>query len=74
MGVPVDEVVRRTIRHAQRMVEQRQYKWQTARIALTKLMADLESRHPADPALEPLRRYIESCDRVWSEKNEAEED
>ena len=48
------------------------YAWPTARMALAKLLADLEARHPADPALEPLRRYIESGDREWGEKNAAE--
>lgn len=72
MGVPVVEVVRRTIRHARRMARQGHYEWPTARIALAKLLADLEARHPADSALEPLRLYIESGDREWSEKKEAE--
>ena len=72
MVVPVAEIVRRTIRHARRMAKQGQYGWPTARTALAKLLAELEARHPSDPALERLRRYIERGDREWSQKNNAE--
>ncbi|MBV9288102.1 MAG: hypothetical protein JO288_09800 [Hyphomicrobiales bacterium] len=69
MGVSVDEVVRRTIRHVERIAKDGRYEWPTARSALTAIMADLEGRHPGDPALELLRRYIARGDYVWSRRN-----
>ena len=69
MGVSVDEIVRRTIRHAERIAKEGRYEWPTARSALTAVLADLERRRPSDPALELLRRYIARRDYGWSRRN-----
>jgi len=71
MSVSVGEIVRRTISHASRIAEDGRYEWPTARVALKKILADLEVRGPNDPALEPLRQYIGRSDRDWNRKNEA---
>jgi hypothetical protein len=64
--------VRQTIRHARRMSTEGQHEWPTARIALTKILADLEPRFPGDPNLVRLRRYIALGDLAFRQKNAAE--
>ena len=59
MSVSVAEVVRRAIEHARQMSTQGDYDWPTARHALTRILADLESRSPNDPSLAELRAFIE---------------
>ena len=39
----IDEVVRRSIRHARLMLRQGSYNWPVARLALRKILADLEA-------------------------------
>ncbi|HME85413.1 MAG TPA: hypothetical protein VKG91_12895 [Roseiarcus sp.] len=65
MGASVAEIVRRTIRHARRLSKEGGYDWPTARVALGRILADLEARAPGDPSLERLRQVIERGDRAW---------
>ena len=61
----IDEIVRRSIRHARLMLRQGSYNWPVARRALRKILADLEARAPDDPSLPQLRAFIASNDRAW---------
>jgi hypothetical protein len=61
----IDEVVRRSIRHARLMLKQGSYNWPVARLALRKILADLEAKAPDDPSLPRLRAFIASNDRKW---------
>jgi hypothetical protein len=65
----IDEVVRRSIRHARLMLKQGSYNWPVARIALRKILADLEADAPDDPSLPRLRAFIASQDRKWLRGN-----
>jgi hypothetical protein len=65
----IDAIVRRSIRHARLMLKQREYDWPTARRALRKILADLESRAPNHPSLPRLRTFIASNDRAWLREN-----
>lgn len=65
----IDEVVRRSIRHARRMLRQGAYDWPVARRALRKILADLEANAPDHPSLPQLRAFIASNDRKWLRKN-----
>ena len=65
MTASTAEIVRRTIRHARRISKEGVYDWPTARIALVKILTDLEGRSPDDPSLERLRQVIERGDRAW---------
>ena len=66
MSVSIADIVRRTIRHARRIPNEGVYDWPTARVALAKILADLEARSPGDPSLERLRQVIERGDRAWT--------
>ena len=68
MSVSIAEIVRRTIRHARRISKEGVYDWPTARVALVKILADLEARSPGDPSLERLRQVIERGDRAWNQR------
>ena len=54
----IDAIVRRSIRHARLMLRQGAYDWPTARTALRKILADMESAiaEPSEPAA-PSRFY-----------------
>jgi hypothetical protein len=65
----IDEVVRRSIRHARLMLRQGSYNWPVARLALRKILADLETSAPDDPSLPRLRTFIASTDRAWLREN-----
>ena len=65
----IDEIVRRSIRHARRMLKQGSYEWPVARLALRKILADLEENAPDDPSLRRLRAFIASNDRAWLNDN-----
>jgi hypothetical protein len=65
----IDEIVRRSIRHARRMVKEGSYEWPVARRALRKILADLEARSPNHPGLPRLRAFIASKDRAWLREN-----
>jgi hypothetical protein len=65
MDPVIDEIVRRSIRHARLMLRQGAYDWPIARRALRKILADLEARAPKDPSLPQLRAFIASNDRKW---------
>jgi hypothetical protein len=65
----IDVIVRRSIRHARLMQRQGAYDWPTARWALRKILADLESRSPNHPSLRSLRAFIASKDRAWLREN-----
>jgi hypothetical protein len=65
----IDEVVRRSIRHARLMLKQGPYNWPVARLALRKILADLEARSPDHPSLPKLRAFIASKDRAWLREN-----
>ena len=61
----IDQIVRRSIRHARLMLKQGSYNWPVARLALRKILSDLEARAPADPSVPRLRAFIASKDRQW---------
>jgi hypothetical protein len=65
----IDEIVRRSIRHARLMLRQGSYSWPVARLALRKILADLEARSPDHPSLPRLRAFIASNDRTWLREN-----
>jgi hypothetical protein len=65
----IDEIVRRSIRHARLMLKQGSYNWPVARLALRKILADLEETKPDDPSLRRLRTFIASQDRAWLRAN-----
>ena len=69
MNVQIAEIVRRSIRHAERMASDEKYPWPTMREGLGKILVDLEARAPADPSLDELRAYIASGDRFWAARN-----
>ncbi len=68
MSASVADIVRRTIRHARRISKEGAYDWPVARVALQKILADLEARSPDEPSLERLRQVIERGDRAWQLK------
>jgi hypothetical protein len=57
MCAPTSDIVDNSIRHARELLS-KGYDWTTARDALTRVLADLETRDPADPSLSRLRRFI----------------
>jgi hypothetical protein len=61
----IDEIVRRSIRHARLMLKEGSRHWPVARLALRKILADLELRAPDHPSLPKLRAFIASNDRKW---------
>jgi hypothetical protein len=65
----IDQIVRRSIRHAQLMLKQGSYNWPVARLALRKILSDLEARAPEDPSVSRLRAFIASKDRGWLRGN-----
>jgi hypothetical protein len=65
----IDEIVRRSIRHARLMLREGSYNWPVARLALRKILADLEARSPNHPSLPRLRAFIVSNDRAWLREN-----
>jgi hypothetical protein len=65
----IDEIVRRSIRHARLMLKEGAYNWPVARLALRKILADLEESAPDDPSLPRLRTFIASQDRAWLHEN-----
>jgi hypothetical protein len=65
MDAFIDEVVRWSIRHARLMLKQDSYNWPVARLALRKILADLEAKAPDEPGLRRLRSFIASNDQKW---------
>jgi hypothetical protein len=65
----IDQIVRRSIRHARLMLKQGSYNWPVVRLALRKILSDLEARAPADPGVRRLRAFIVSKDREWLREN-----
>jgi hypothetical protein len=65
----IDEIVRRSIRHARLMLKEGAHNWPVARLALRRILADLEERAPDDPSLPRLRTFIASKDRAWLREN-----
>ena len=69
----IDEVVRRSIRHARLMLKQGAYDWPVARRALRKILADLELRCAEtiqacrDFARLSLRTIAPGCERILIE-------
>jgi hypothetical protein len=61
----IDQIVRRSIRHAQLLLRQGSYNWPVARLALRKILSDLEARAPEHPGVTRLRAFIASKDREW---------
>jgi hypothetical protein len=57
------EIVCHTIRNAKRIRREPKYEWPTARAALLRILADLESRTPEDESLKDLRAFIAEGDR-----------
>jgi hypothetical protein len=68
MRASVADIVRRTIRHARRLSKEGVYDWPTTRVALSKILSDLEERAPGDPSLERLRQVIDRGDRAWARR------
>jgi hypothetical protein len=69
MDAFIDEIVRRSMRHARLMLKQDSYDWPVARLALRKILADLEEKAPDHPSLQRLRAFIASNDRTWLDEN-----
>jgi hypothetical protein len=65
----IEQIVRRSIRHARLMLEQGSYNWPVARLALRHILADLEARAADDPSVARLRAFIASKDREWLREN-----
>jgi hypothetical protein len=65
----IDEVVRRSIRYARLMLKQGSYNWPVARLALRKILTDLETSAPDAPSLPRLRTFIAATDRAWLREN-----
>jgi hypothetical protein len=65
----IDEIVLRSIRHARLMLKQGFYNWPVARLALRKILADLEAKSPNHPSLPRLRAFISARDRAWLREN-----
>ncbi len=65
----IDEIVRRSIRHARRMLREGHYDWPTTRRALRTILADLEARSPDHPSIARLGAFIAANDRAWSREN-----
>jgi hypothetical protein len=61
----IDQIVRRAIRHTRLLLKQGSYNWPVARLALRKILSDLEARAPDEPSLLGLRTFIASKDRIW---------
>jgi hypothetical protein len=61
----IDQIVRRSLRHARLILKQDSHNWPVARVALRKILADLEARSPAHPSLPKLRAFIVANDRKW---------
>jgi hypothetical protein len=68
----IDQIVRRSIRHARLMLKQGAYNWPVARLALRPILADLDARSPDHPSLPRLRAFIASKDREWLRENRFE--
>jgi hypothetical protein len=68
----IDEIVRRSVRHARLMLKQGSYNWPVAGLALRKILADLEARSPNHPTLPRLRAFLASKDRAWLRENRFE--
>jgi hypothetical protein len=69
MDAFIEKVVRRSMRHARLMLKQGSYNWPVARLALRKILADLEAKAPDEPSLRRLRSFIASNDRKWLREN-----
>jgi hypothetical protein len=65
----IDEIVRRSIRHARRMSHDGRYDWPTARAALLTILTDLEARSPNHPSLRRLRAFIAEGDLAHSRQS-----
>jgi hypothetical protein len=65
----IDEIVRRSIRHGRLMLKQDSDNWPVARLALRKILADLEEKAPDHPSLRRLGAFIASQDRAWLREN-----
>jgi hypothetical protein len=61
----IDEVVRRSVLHARLMLKEGSHNWPVARLALRKILADLEEKAPDHPSLRRLLSFIASSDRAW---------
>jgi hypothetical protein len=70
MDAFIDEIVRRSIRHARLMLKEGSHHWPAARLALRKILADLESRAQDHPSLPKLRTFIASNDRKWAREHQ----
>ncbi len=67
MSAQTSDIVDRAISHGRRLLA-KGYRWQTARIGLRRILADLETRTPDDPSLDRLRRFIAEGDRASKKK------
>ena len=65
----IDEIVRRSIRHARLMLKQGAYNWPVARLALRKILADLEAESPGRSEPAAASRLYRLEDRAWLREN-----
>jgi hypothetical protein len=71
MGALASDIVDRAIAHARTLAAKETYDWLTARAALKRILADLETRYPADPGLARLRLFIAERDRTFASRPQA---
>lgn len=61
----IAEIVDGVVRHAQRMLDEETYDWPTSRVALERILADLEAQSIGDPGIERLRGFIATGEEIW---------
>jgi hypothetical protein len=62
----IADMVDGLIAHAQRMLDEGAYDWPTSRMALARILADLDARTLGHPSLGRLRLYIAEMDKAWN--------
>jgi len=65
IALSLAEIVDGVLLHAQRMLDDETYDWPTSRVALERILADLEAQSAGDPGLERLRGFIATGEEVW---------
>ena len=60
----IAEIVDGVLLDAQRMLDDETH-WPTSRVALARILADLEAQSVGDPGIERLRGFIARGDEVW---------
>jgi hypothetical protein len=65
IALSIAEIVDGVLLHAQRMLDDETYDWPTSRVALERILADLEAQSTGDPGIERLRGFIATGEEVW---------